>query len=142
MASQSSSNVVVGAVVNEAGINRAVAIREYNELRGEFEAAKAKGNKKVALSVSAKMSIRSARIATAELDLALEGVEFETWVKPTTSTKTSRMLPMSQDEIETKIAALVKIRDNEKTPETVKVTADQRIQALKKSATKRGYTLS
>lgn len=117
---------------------REAAIAAFTDEAQQAETARSKGDKKSAASHGAKMANRSREIREAELDMAIEGVEFTPWEKPTVSR--SRQTPLSQEQIEdslSKIAAVYNSTDME----TVKHSADVRITGLLKAASKRGYTV-
>lgn len=119
-----------------------VAIREYDEQIAAFETAKGAGKVKLSQSHSAKASIRSARIRQAELTLAEEGVSFEPWVKPTSSSGSTRQTELSQASIESSLKKVAVVYHDVEAAESTKVSADQRITALLKAAEKRGYKVT
>lgn len=96
---------------------------------------------KVAWSEGGKLANRKHEIRQAELDLRLEGVEFEAWNEPAKVASASRLTPMSQGEIETKLAQLRKLASTD-LPESVKHDIDVRVRALLKSAEVRGYQVA
>jgi hypothetical protein len=100
------------------------------------EVARGKGDKAGSLSSGGRLANRTREIRETELDLAEEGHEVEPWQLP--RTKTSKMQPMSQEQIETALAKVGQVYQTTKF-ESVKHSADVRIQALLKAAEKRGY---
>lgn len=99
------------------------------------------------LSFGGKKANRRAEIRQFELDLRLEGLipdHIEAWVEPASArVSNSRLLPMTQEEIQEKInkvlALMGSLSDSEA---TVKHDCEIRINGLKKAAEARGYTVT
>lgn len=96
------------------------------------------------LSYGAKKANRKHDIRQAELDLRIEGVEFTPWDEPAKPASASRLLPMTQAEIEEKLERVRKLRATLKPGDSDAVIhdCDVRIKALLKSAEQRGYEVA
>lgn len=114
-------------------------VKQYEQLAQELSDAKGRNDKKAALSAAAKMSGVSQKIGATQLDMRLAGEPFTPWAKPNGTR--SRQLPMSQAEIEQKLAALMEVLTGED-PDSIKHSADVRISALLRAADKRGYQVA
>lgn len=100
-------------------------------------------NRAARLSAGGKLANRLREIREIELDMALEGVEFEAFVPHGGSSKTTQVVWTEQDvtdkrKVKAQLQALAAAAS---TPDSVKKTANQRIAALDKAAKARGVTL-
>lgn len=116
------------------------AVEQENQTISELVGQRDDASRKARLSAGGRKANRVREIASLELDMAIEGVEFTPWSDETPSR--SRLSPMTQEEIEGKLAAVAAVYHAKGTPDSVKHSADARIKALLKSAEKRGYTVS
>lgn len=106
------------------------------------KSAAAKAAQKTAWSEGGKLANRKHEIRQLEIDLRLEDVPFTPWEEPAkTTTSSTRLLPMSKTEIETKLAKLRALAATG-VPETVKHDIDVRVRALVKAAEVRGYEVA
>lgn len=129
----------VQALIDERQI-KIEAIKAENETLASLVGKKDDASRKTRLSAGARKANRMAEIGKLELELAMEDHTVEPYVAPAVGVK-SRSNGISKEELETNLAKVAKVYKTT-TFETVKNTADQRIQALLKAAEKNGYKVS
>jgi hypothetical protein len=91
-------------------------------------------------SAGGRKANRVKEVRDIELEMAMEGIDFEPYMVPEANAPKNRQLPLTQEELESNLAKAYAVFTTSQF-EITKDSADKRITALLKQAVKRGYTV-